>query len=144
LRNQGDTSVLLVSLGTVRSARKNSFEAAWGWGVLGWMDPLLEIAFSDPAIDDLMSRELEGRGNYFRLQVDLGAVPIDFDDPSPEAARWLEASTGLFMTRQEDQIRSLVSELSLPRPPNCGRPTGCSRTARHPPAPHALSTTHAY
>jgi predicted acylesterase/phospholipase RssA len=124
LRNQGDTSVLLVSLGTGRSARKNSFEAAWGWGVLGWMDPLLEIAFSDPAIDDQMSRELEGRGNYFRLQVDLGAVPIDLDDSSPEAARWVEASTGLFMSRQEDQISSLVSELSLPRSPNCSRPAG--------------------
>lgn len=88
------------------------------------MDPLLEIAFSDPAIDDQMSRELEGRGNYFRLQVDLGAVPIDLDDSSPEAARWLEASTGLFMSRQEDQISSLVSELSLPRSPNCSRPAG--------------------
>ena len=88
------------------------------------MDPLLEIAFSDPAIDDLMSREFEGRGNYFRLQIDLGAVPIDLDDSSPEAAQRLVASTGLFMTRQEDQIRSLVSELSLPRSRNCGLAAG--------------------
>ena len=124
LRNQGDKSVLLVSLGTGRSARKNSFEAAWGWGVLGWMDPLLDIAFSDPAIDDLMSRELDGRGNYFRLQIDLGAVPVELDDSSPEATQRLDATTALFMTRQEDQIRSLVSELSLPRAPGCGRPAG--------------------
>ena len=124
LRNQGDKSVLLVSLGTGRSARQNSFEAAWGWGVLGWMDPLLDIAFSDPAIDDLMSRELEGRGNYFRLQVDLGAVFVDLDDSSPEATQRLEKSTASFMTRQAEQISSLVSELSLPRPPNCGRPVG--------------------
>ena len=124
LRSQGDRSVLLVSLGTGRSARKNSFEAAWGWGVLGWMDPLLEIVFSDPAIDDLMSRELEGRGNYFRLQVDLGPVPVELDDSSPEAALRLNASTELFMTRQEDQIRHVVFELSSPRSPICGKPLG--------------------
>ena len=88
------------------------------------MDPLLEIAFSDPAIDDLISRELEGRGNYFRLQIDLGAVPVELDDSSPEATQRLDATTALFMTRQEDQIRSLVSELSLPRAPSCGRPAG--------------------
>ena len=35
LRNQGDRSLLFVSLGTGQSARKNSFEAAWGWGMLG-------------------------------------------------------------------------------------------------------------
>ena len=88
------------------------------------MDPLLDIAFSDPAIDDLMSRALEGRGDYFRLQVNLGAISVELDDSSPEATQRLGASTTLFMTRQEDQIRSLVSELSLPRPPNCGRPAG--------------------
>ncbi len=124
LRTQGDRSVLLLSVGTGRSVHKNSFEAAWGWGVLGWMDPLLEIAFSDPAIDDLMSQQLEGRGNYFRLQVDLGAIPIELDDSSPETAQRLDARTVLFMTQQEDQIRSLVSELSLPRSPNCSRPAG--------------------
>jgi predicted acylesterase/phospholipase RssA len=124
LRQQGDQSVLLISLGTGRLARKNSFEAAWGWGVLGWMNPLLDIAFSDPGIDDLVSRDLEGRGTYFRLQLDLGTIPVELDDSSPEAAQRLDASTALFIEQQEDQISSIVSELSLPRAPDCDLPLG--------------------
>ncbi len=124
LRQQGDQSVLLISLGTGRLARKNSFEAAWGWGVLGWMNPLLDIAFSDPGIDELVSRDLEGRGNYFRLQLDLGTIPVELDDSSPEAAQRLEASTVLFIQQQEDQIGSIVFELSLPRAPDCVLPLG--------------------
>ena len=50
LRNGDDGSVLVVSIGTGKSARKHSFEDAWGWGVLGWMDPLLELAFSATAM----------------------------------------------------------------------------------------------
>lgn len=118
------TSVLLVSIGTGRSSRKHSFEEAWGWGVLGWMDPLLEIAFSDPAIDDVMRRTLEGRGDYFRLQVDLGGTPVDIDDSSPAALERLEASTAAYLAKEADAISQVVNELSLPRAPQCGPALG--------------------
>jgi predicted acylesterase/phospholipase RssA len=124
LRDQDGNSVLLLSIGTGRSARKHTFEEAWGWGVLGWMDPLLEIAFSDPAIDDIMSRALEGNGRYFRLQVDLGAEPVELDDSSREAAQRLDVSTELFLKGHEDDIAGVAAELALPRAPQCGLPLG--------------------
>jgi hypothetical protein len=124
LSNQeGDKSLLLLSIGTGQSVRKNSFEDAWGWGVLGWMDPLLEIAFSDPAIDDQAKQELAWN-KYFRLQVDLGQAPVGLDDSSPEATQKLETSTELFMKEQQEKIREVVSELSLPRSSQCGPGTG--------------------
>lgn len=116
--------MLLVSLGTGRSARKYTFNEAWGWGVLGWMDPLLDIAFSDPAIDGIVERKLEGHGDYYRVQVDLGAPPIALDDSSPEALARLEARTRDFMAPHHDLIDGIVAQLKLPRPPDCGPTIG--------------------
>ena len=129
-------SVLLVSIGTGRSSLKHSFEEAWGWGVLGWMDPLLEIAFSDPAIDDVMRRTLEGRGDYFRLQVDLGGSPVDIDNSSPAALQRLEASTAAYLAKEEDAIGTVVSELSLPRAPQCGPAIGADYERPEGPREH--------
>ena len=112
--------LLLVSVGTGRSARKYSFNEAWGWGMLGWMDPLLDIAFSDPAINGIVERKLEGHGDYFRVQVDLGTPPIELDDSSPEAIGRLEARTQDFMTKHHEAIDGIVAQLKLPRAPECG------------------------
>jgi predicted acylesterase/phospholipase RssA len=122
LREQ--TTILLLSIGTGHSVRKSNFEQAWGWGILGWIDPLLEIAFSDPAVDELMGRTLLGKGDYFRLQVDLGVSPVEIDDSSAVATQRLEASTAQFMHQNEKEIASIVYELSLPRSPDCGLPSG--------------------
>ena len=123
LTNQEDKSLLLVSIGTGQSVRKHSFEEAWGWGVLGWMDPLLEIAFSDPAIDDQAKQELAWN-KYFRLQVDLGQPPVALDDSSSEATQNLEKNTDLFLKEHEEIIRDVVAELSSPRSSQCGPPLG--------------------
>ena len=88
------------------------------------MDPLLEIAFSDPAIDDIVSRAIEGHGSYYRLQVDLGTPPIDLDNSSPAALQRLESSTELFMKEHSSEMDQLVSELRFPRSPNCGPRVG--------------------
>jgi hypothetical protein len=125
LNNQEDKSLLLLSIGTGHSVRSHSFEDAWGWGVLGWMDPLLEIAFSDPAIDDQAKQELAWN-RYFRLQVDLGQSPVELDDSSPEATQKLEKSSELFLMEHQEEIHEVVVELSLPRSSKCGPPAGNS------------------
>ncbi|OYW55224.1 MAG: hypothetical protein B7Y80_09545 [Hyphomicrobium sp. 32-62-53] len=124
LRSGDDSSVLVLSIGTGKSTRKHSFEDAWGWGVLGWMDPLLEIAFSDPAIDDIMRRTLEGQGDYFRLQADFGGVDVALDDSSPQANKRLEDAAASYVATREDEMTRLAFELSLPRSPQCGPPLG--------------------
>ena len=115
-----DQLMLLVSIGTGRSPRKYSFNEAWSWGVLGWIDPLLEIAFSDPAIDAIVGRALEGHGDYFRLQTDLGMPPIELDDSSPEAIERLKARTRDFMTEHADVLDQLIYQMKLPKAPDCG------------------------
>jgi predicted acylesterase/phospholipase RssA len=116
--------MLLVSIGTGHSSRKYTFNEAWGWGVLGWMDPLLEIAFSDPAIDGIVERQLQGHGDYYRVQVDLGTPPIALDDSSPDAIARLEARTRQFMKEHHDEIDGIVAQLKFPRAPECGPTIG--------------------
>lgn len=124
LRPGDDASVLVLSIGTGKSTHKHSFEDAWGWGVLGWMDPLLEIAFSDPAIDEIMSRTLEGQGDYFRVQPDFGAIDVALDDSSPQARERLEDAVAGYVATHEEELSRLAFELSLPRSPKCGPPLG--------------------
>lgn len=120
LRSGEDGTILVLSIGTGNFNRKHSFEEAWGWGVLGWIDPLLEIAFSDPAIDQIMQRTLEGKGDYYRLQPDFGGVDVAIDDSSPEARKRLEDAATAYVATHEDEMARLALELSLPRSPKCG------------------------
>lgn len=120
IRGSGDPSIMLISLGTGRSMQRHSFDDAKSWGMLGWMDPLLEIAFSDPAIDDEMNRSLEGKGNYFRLQPDFAGVAIALDDSSPETLRRLEHTTDRYIQKHSDVFTRLAADLALPRSPQCG------------------------
>lgn len=123
LSSQEDKSLLLLSIGTGQTVKKHTFADAWGWGVLGWMDPLLEIAFSDPAIDEQAKQELAW-DKYFRLQVDLGPQPIALDDSSPDATRRLDLNTKMYLQDREEVVREVVAELSLPRSSQCGLPMG--------------------
>jgi uncharacterized protein len=133
LRPGDDGSIFVLSIGTGRSSHKHTFEDAWAWGVLGWMDPLLEIAFSDPAIDEIMSRTLEGQGDYFRLQPDFGAIDVALDDSSPQARRRLEDAAAAYVATHEDALSRIVFELSLPRSPKCGKALGADY--EHPEGP---------
>ena len=45
LRSRKDQTLLLLSVGTGKGVTSHSFKKAWGWGTLGWLNPLLDIAF---------------------------------------------------------------------------------------------------
>lgn len=119
-----DQSLLLLSIGTGKGLTEHSFEKAWSWGTLGWVDALLEIAFSDPAVERQMRRTMAIRGgSYFRLQLDLGKNPAPLDASTPEALRYLETATEKYLNDpgNELEIQRLIAELRLPRSPSCKR-----------------------
>ena len=95
-----------------------------GWGVFGWMDPLLEIAFSGSAVDEQAERELIWN-TYFRLQVALGQPPVGLDDLSPAATRKLQAATEAYMQNEgAKDLSDVVAELSSPRSDQCSKASG--------------------
>jgi len=127
LRSQEDGSLLLVSVGTGRGSRTYSFEAVWGWGTMGWLDPLLEIALSDPAVEFQTRRMMAMSGaTYFRFQPDLGVNPLPLDASTPQAIDRLTKLTDKFLQEPENKaaFERLVAELLLPRSPKCGKPIG--------------------
>lgn len=132
LRAGSDASLMLVSIGTGASPQHYQFADVWSWGTLGWIDALLSIAFSDPAIHEEMRRALEGNNNYFRLQPELGNPPVDIDDSRPATLQRMEQRTQEYIRAHADAFETLARTLELPRSPQCGpkvgpdyeRPTG--------------------
>jgi predicted acylesterase/phospholipase RssA len=124
--DHSDRSILLLSLGTGHSSASYSYERAWRWGVLGWVDPLLEIAFDDPAVEEEASRAVEQNPNnrYFRFQVQLGPHPRTMDDSSPAEIARLTQLTEDLIARKSDDLGAVAAELALPRSPRCGFPIG--------------------
>ena len=122
LRGGEDKSMLLLSIGTGRSARKYTFAETWSWGLLGWMEPLLEVIFSDPATETWPRYWRDGPSNFLRLQAELGSVPIELDDSSSQAVQRLEASAAV--VKESSDFSYLIHILSLPRSPRCGGGVG--------------------
>ncbi len=123
--NSNDRSILLVSIGTGTNKKKYTFEQAWGWGSVNWVDPLLEIMFTDSAVE----RKMKFATNdpeiiYMRLQPDLKNVDIPLDDSSSKAIKDLTEIAQEFIKEHNADIDEIVNLLSLPKSPQCGMRAG--------------------
>ncbi|HLZ99023.1 MAG TPA: patatin-like phospholipase family protein [Steroidobacteraceae bacterium] len=133
LSGSGDDSVLLLSVGTGINFTKYSFDDVWRWGLASWIDPLLEIAFSDPAIDTQVRQimKIRPQDHYIRLQVDFGNSALPLDDASAKTlAHFIDVTKSAMSTEQK--LAEAVTQLSLPRSPQCER-VGLDRQPRSGP-----------
>ena len=135
LRGGEDKSMLLLSIGTGRSARNYAFAETWSWGLLGWMEPLLEVIFSDPATEKWPRYWRDGPSNFLRLQAELGSVPIEMDDSSSQAIQRLEASAAVII--ESTSFSQLIAILTLPRSPQCKGAVGADYDRPVGPRPKA-------
>jgi predicted acylesterase/phospholipase RssA len=142
LRAGSDTSVLLLSLGTGASRRPAKFEEAWGWGILGWMDPLLEIAYSDPSIDHALRQVMEPKNTYVRLQPDLGSPAIALDDSEPATLSRMREATLRYLSANAQELEHLLTMMALPRSPQCGPKVGADYERPEGPRPSAGAARH--
>jgi len=89
-RFEGDTDVVLVSLGTGQLERPIRYDDAKDWGMLEWARPILDVVFDGVAdTTDYELRQLMEDGRYFRLQTTLAAGNDEMDDASPDNMRAL-------------------------------------------------------
>lgn len=117
-------SVLMVSIGTGKLGAGHAFEDVWRWGLLGWLTPLLEIAFNDPGIERAASGLMESRGHYHRLQVESD---VALDDATPDGIRRLEAATRKLIEVEAGRLKTIAQQLALPRPERgCGGMLGAN------------------
>jgi patatin-like phospholipase len=138
LRSSKDQTLLVLSIGTGKGITEHSFKKAWRWGALGWLNPLLDIAFSDPSIAFQVGRTMALRGDtYFRIQPNLGKNPPPLDASTPAALRFLEGAANNFLRDPENKLAmgQIIHDLGLPRPASCkllGEPIE-RRTGPRPP-----------
>lgn len=131
LRGGDGGDFLLLSLGTGTSHVKLSFDKIWGWGELEWLDTLLDIAFSDPAIEkDSKVMESKEKYKYVRLQVELDEADLKLDDTSLAALGRLKKSTKKYLADNHEEIQSIATRLMLPRRPECEVGPGPDREPR--------------
>jgi hypothetical protein len=120
LLSKGDPSLFLLSIGTGKGVTRHSFAQAWSWGTLGWLNPLLEIAFSDPAIEYQVSRTMAFKGGtYFRIQPELGENPPPLDASAPGALQFLEDVAQRYVNDPKNKMERIIELLKLRRSADC-------------------------
>ena len=130
-RGGGDEDFLLLSLGTGTSHVKLSFDKIWNWGELEWLDTLLDISFSDPALEkDSKVLENKERFKYVRLQVELDEADMKLDDTSFAALDRLKKATKKYLADNHEEIQIIAARLMLPRRPECAIGPGPDREPR--------------
>ncbi|MGD2136456.1 MAG: patatin-like phospholipase family protein [Gemmatimonadales bacterium] len=90
-----DSEFLVVSLGTGVLTRRLPLDAAVGWGLAEWAQPILNVVFD--GVSDTVDYQLRqllperaGRRRYYRLQVRLDEGMDDLDDASRTNLRVLK------------------------------------------------------
>jgi len=95
--------ILVLSLGTGHLTRPSPYEAATGWGLAGWVRPVLDVMFDgvSDAVDYQLRQLLPGRTprRYSRLHTALVVGNDDMDDASNTNLRALK---GLAEERMQD------------------------------------------
>lgn len=85
--------IKMLSVGTGCDERPYFLSEALGWGMVGWLRPLLDICFSGQAdAADYQCSEILGE-NYLSLQPMFGD-PVSLDDVSPKAFSTMEFYAG--------------------------------------------------
>lgn len=120
--------ILLVSLGTGTVPESIKFEETWGWGLWSWMEPLLNIVFSDPGVEDEL-RDILYPNSYYRFQPKLTSQHAGLDDASPENIQALEKIADQYI---KDHLASVIFWLNLKRPPDCPPQIGGNYESRRP------------
>jgi uncharacterized protein len=131
-----DNSLLLLSLGTGYNTKDYSFEESWSWGAMGWVNPLLDMAFDVRPNEAEVEKLMQGK-HYVHLQLDFKGAAPELDDSSDRAIGELTKQTQKLIDKENDKIDFVVLLLSLPRSPECPMQIGLDQEPRTGPRkPH--------
>jgi uncharacterized protein len=111
---------IVVSLGTGDDMKPLSYEEARYWGVAGWSQQLLGVAFQamnqtlDYQLQKLLATDQNGRSRYFRLQTGLDGVSLAMDDVSPQNIAGLKRLGQELIEKNDAMIDQMVTRLTEP------------------------------
>lgn len=109
--------VLVVSLGTGSLTRRYPYEQAKNWGLLGWVQPLINITLDGSSeavavqLEQLLPRADKKPPQYYRFQQFLNSANDNIDDASEKNIKNLEVLANLIIEERTDDLDELCRQL---------------------------------
>lgn len=110
--------MLVVSLGTGALTRKFPYEKTKKWGVLEWIEPIIQITLDGQSesvacqLEQLLPHADEKPKQYYRFQGSLDKANDNLDDPSPENIANLEELARRVIQERDKDLDELCEQLS--------------------------------
>lgn len=108
--------ILVVSLGTGSLKRRYEFDTIKDWGLLSWVQPLLNIVMDSlsESVTCQLNQLLPKTGDqqqYYRFQGPLQVANDDMDDTTPENIQRLKELANLIIEESEELLAQLSQKL---------------------------------
>lgn len=114
--------ILVVSLGTGSLTRRYPYDQAKNWGLIGWVQPLLNITLDGSSeavavqLEQLLPKAENEPPQYYRFQQFLSTANDRMDDASEENIKNLEKLADLIIAQRTDDLDEMCKQL-LATPP---------------------------
>lgn len=108
---------LLLSIGTGDATQAIGFEEARQWGLAGWSQHIMSIAFDamsstvDYQLRHLLPKCKDGIQHYYRFQTRLDKASDELDNVSPKNIEALKVLANQVIEKEDAQIDRLVQKL---------------------------------
>lgn len=111
--------ILVVSLGTGSLTRRYDYETASNWGLVGWVQPLLNITLDGSSesvavqLEQLLPKAQDRPPQYYRFQalLDAGKGLDDMDKAEPENLKNLENLADEIIAKENENLNQLCKLL---------------------------------
>ncbi|MBD2017489.1 patatin-like phospholipase family protein [Microcoleus sp. FACHB-53] len=111
--------ILVVSLGTGSLTRRYDYEKAANWGLVGWVQPLLNITLDGSSesvavqLEQLLPKAQDRPPQYYRFQalLDAGKGLDDMDKAEPENIKNLEKLAEEIIAKEDQNLNALCKLL---------------------------------
>jgi len=112
------TEMIMISIGTGSQGNPYPYCKAKGWGVVGWLKPLIDILMSGNSetvhyeLNQMFSATNPANlSNYIRLEPTVETAKSDMDLATPENMLALEEAGKIFVTDNAEQLDKIVELL---------------------------------
>lgn len=112
--------ILLISIGTGSEEKPYEYKKAKKWGVVGWLQPIINILMSgnSETVDYELSllfgaHRTDDTKNYYRLKPSLGTAKSDMDLASKANMRALQEAGKRYITENQDELEKIVDLLII-------------------------------
>lgn len=112
--------ILVVSLGTGSLTRRYHYDMAKNWGLVGWVEPLLNIIFDGSSesvavqLEQLLPKAQNNPPQYYRFQAFLNEANDDIDVADSENIEKLEELARQIIAERNQDLDELCQQLVEP------------------------------